>query len=154
MKFVIETRIHSGLRFNLLIMIGRTRDRRAGLIPHLSTSGLIPSLMVCPDEIGCLPLVPLRTALLNRSYVSKSNASELNSIYIYLGPFPWHSVWRGRFFEFFTSRLNAGLLGCQRQQAGLIQRHKTTPRLSPRSLGACRWYHSALHCSLASSRSQ
>jgi hypothetical protein len=46
-KFVIETRIHSGLRFNLLIMIGRTRDRRAGLIPHLLTSGSIPSLMVC-----------------------------------------------------------------------------------------------------------
>jgi hypothetical protein len=51
-EFVIETRIHSGLRFNLLIMIGlimigRTRDRRAGLIPHLLTSGLIPSLMVC-----------------------------------------------------------------------------------------------------------
>jgi hypothetical protein len=46
-KFVMETRIHSGLRFNLLIMIGRTRDRRAGLIPHLLTSGLIPSLMVC-----------------------------------------------------------------------------------------------------------
>jgi hypothetical protein len=75
-------------------------------------------------------------------------------IYIYLDPFPWHSVWRGRFFEFFTSRLNVGLLGCQRQQAGLIQRHKTTPRLSPRCLAACRWYHSALHCSLASSRSQ
>jgi hypothetical protein len=34
-KFVIETRIHSELRFNLLIMIGRTRDRRAGLIPPL-----------------------------------------------------------------------------------------------------------------------
>jgi hypothetical protein len=47
MKFVIETRIHSGLRFNLLIMIGRTRDRRAGLISHLLTSGLIPSLMMC-----------------------------------------------------------------------------------------------------------
>jgi hypothetical protein len=46
-KFVIETRIHSGLRFHLLILIGRTRDRRAGLIPHLLTSGLIPSLMVC-----------------------------------------------------------------------------------------------------------
>jgi hypothetical protein len=46
-KFVIETRIHSGLRFNLLIMIGRIRDRRVGLIPHLLTSGLIPSLMVC-----------------------------------------------------------------------------------------------------------
>jgi hypothetical protein len=46
-KFVTETRIHSGLRFNLLIMIGRTRDRRAGLIPHLLTSGLITSLMMC-----------------------------------------------------------------------------------------------------------
>jgi hypothetical protein len=46
-KFVIETRIHSGLRFNLLIMIGKTRDRRVGLILHLLTSGLIPSLMVC-----------------------------------------------------------------------------------------------------------
>jgi hypothetical protein len=39
-KFVIETRIHSGLRFNLLIVIGRTRDR-------LLTSESIPSLMVC-----------------------------------------------------------------------------------------------------------
>jgi hypothetical protein len=46
-KFVIETRIHFGLRFNLLIMIGSTRDRRARLISHLLTSGLIPSLMVC-----------------------------------------------------------------------------------------------------------
>jgi hypothetical protein len=46
-KFMIETRIHSGWRFNLFIMISRIRDRRAGLIPHLLTSGLIPSLMVC-----------------------------------------------------------------------------------------------------------
>jgi hypothetical protein len=28
------------------IMIGRTRDRRARLVPHLLTSGLIPSLLV------------------------------------------------------------------------------------------------------------
>jgi hypothetical protein len=45
-KIVIETRIYSWSRFNLLIMIGRTRDRRAGLDPHLLTSGLIPSLLV------------------------------------------------------------------------------------------------------------
>jgi hypothetical protein len=44
--WLIETRIHSGFRFNLLIMIGITRDRRDRLIPHLLTSGLIPSLMV------------------------------------------------------------------------------------------------------------
>jgi hypothetical protein len=36
-KIMIETRLYSGSRFNLLIMIGRTRDRRAGLIPHLLT---------------------------------------------------------------------------------------------------------------------
>jgi hypothetical protein len=51
-KFVIETRIHSGLRFNLLIMISRTRDRRAGLIPHLLTSGLIPSLIMCLSRVN------------------------------------------------------------------------------------------------------
>jgi hypothetical protein len=34
------------IKFNLTIMIGRTRDRRAGLVPHLLTSGLIPSLLV------------------------------------------------------------------------------------------------------------
>jgi hypothetical protein len=37
-EIMIETRIHSGLRINLLIVIVRTRDRRAGLIPHLLTS--------------------------------------------------------------------------------------------------------------------
>jgi hypothetical protein len=41
----IETRIYSGLRTNLLIMISTTRNQRAGLIPHLLTSGLIPSLL-------------------------------------------------------------------------------------------------------------
>jgi hypothetical protein len=51
-KFMTETRIHFGTRFNLLIMIGRTRDRRAGLIPHLLTSGLIPSLMVCLSRVN------------------------------------------------------------------------------------------------------
>jgi hypothetical protein len=33
-------------KINLPIMIGRTRDRRTGLVPHLLTSGLIPSLLV------------------------------------------------------------------------------------------------------------
>jgi hypothetical protein len=43
-KIMIWTRIYSGSKINLPIMIGRTRDRRAGLVPHLLTSGLIPSL--------------------------------------------------------------------------------------------------------------
>jgi hypothetical protein len=45
-KIMIRTRIYSGSKINLPIIIGRTRDRRAGLIPHLLTSGLIPSLLV------------------------------------------------------------------------------------------------------------
>jgi hypothetical protein len=45
-KIMIWTWIYSGSKINLPIMIGRTRDRRAGLIPHLLTSGLIPSLLV------------------------------------------------------------------------------------------------------------
>jgi hypothetical protein len=40
-KIMIWTRIYSGSKINLPIMIGRTRDRRAGLVPHLLTSGLI-----------------------------------------------------------------------------------------------------------------
>jgi hypothetical protein len=40
----IETRIYSDSRTNLLIMISITRNQRAGLIPCLLTSGLIPSL--------------------------------------------------------------------------------------------------------------
>jgi hypothetical protein len=35
----IEIRIYSGLRTDLLIMISTTRNQRAGLIPHLLTSG-------------------------------------------------------------------------------------------------------------------
>jgi hypothetical protein len=42
----IETRIYSGSRTNLLIMINTTRNQRAGLILHLLTSGLIPSLLM------------------------------------------------------------------------------------------------------------
>jgi hypothetical protein len=42
---LIETRIYSEFKTTLLIMIGRTSDRRAGLIPHLSTSELILSLL-------------------------------------------------------------------------------------------------------------
>jgi hypothetical protein len=45
-KIMIWTRIYSGSKINLPIMIGRTRDRRAGLVPHLLTSGLIPSLLM------------------------------------------------------------------------------------------------------------
>jgi hypothetical protein len=45
-KIMIGTRIYSGSKINLPIMIGRTRDRRARLVPHLLTSGLIPSLLV------------------------------------------------------------------------------------------------------------
>jgi hypothetical protein len=44
-KIMIWTRIYSGSKINLPIMIGSTRDRRAGLVPHLLTSGLIPSLL-------------------------------------------------------------------------------------------------------------
>jgi hypothetical protein len=44
-KIVIETQIYSGSKINLLIMIGRTRDRRARLNPHLLTSGLIMCLL-------------------------------------------------------------------------------------------------------------
>jgi hypothetical protein len=42
----IETRIYSGSRTNLPIMISTTRNQRAGLIPHLLTSGFIPSLLM------------------------------------------------------------------------------------------------------------
>jgi hypothetical protein len=42
----IETRIYSGSRTNLLIMISITRNQRAGLISHLLTSGLIPSILI------------------------------------------------------------------------------------------------------------
>jgi hypothetical protein len=42
----IETRIYFGSRTNLPIMISTTRNQRAGLIPHLLTSGLIPSLLM------------------------------------------------------------------------------------------------------------
>jgi hypothetical protein len=45
-KIVIWTRIYSGSKIILPIMIGRTRDRRVGLVPHLLTSGLIPRLLV------------------------------------------------------------------------------------------------------------
>jgi hypothetical protein len=45
-KIMIWIQIYSGSKINLPIMIGRTRDRRAGLVPHLLTSGLIPSLLV------------------------------------------------------------------------------------------------------------
>jgi hypothetical protein len=34
-KIMIWTWIYSGSKINLPIMIGRTRDRRAGLVPHL-----------------------------------------------------------------------------------------------------------------------
>jgi hypothetical protein len=42
----IETRIYFGSRTNLLIMISTTRNQIAGLISHLLTSGLIPSLLM------------------------------------------------------------------------------------------------------------
>jgi hypothetical protein len=42
----IETRIYSGSRTNLPIMISTTRNQRAGLILHLLASGLIPSLLM------------------------------------------------------------------------------------------------------------
>jgi hypothetical protein len=45
-KIMIWTRIYSGSNFNLPIMMGRIKDRRAGLVPHLLTSVLIPSLLV------------------------------------------------------------------------------------------------------------
>jgi hypothetical protein len=45
-KIMIDTRIYCGSKFNLVIMIGRTRDRRVGLNPHLLTNGLVPSLLV------------------------------------------------------------------------------------------------------------
>jgi hypothetical protein len=45
-KIMIGIRIYSGSKINLPIMIARTRDRRAGLVPYLLTSGLIPSLLV------------------------------------------------------------------------------------------------------------
>jgi hypothetical protein len=45
-KIVIWTRIYSGSKIILLIMIGRTKDRRVGLVSHLLTSGLILSLLV------------------------------------------------------------------------------------------------------------
>jgi hypothetical protein len=45
-KIMIWDRIYSGSKINLPIMIGRTGDRRAGLVPHLLTSGLILSLLV------------------------------------------------------------------------------------------------------------
>jgi hypothetical protein len=45
-NIMICTRIYSGSKINLPIMIGRTRDRRAGLVPHLLTSGLILNLLV------------------------------------------------------------------------------------------------------------
>jgi hypothetical protein len=45
-KIMIWTRIYSGSKINLPIMIGRTRDRRTGLVPHLLTSGLIQSLLM------------------------------------------------------------------------------------------------------------
>jgi hypothetical protein len=45
-KIVILTRIYTGSKINLPIMIGRIRDRRAGLVPHLLISGLIPSFFV------------------------------------------------------------------------------------------------------------
>jgi hypothetical protein len=45
-NIMIWTRFYSGSKINLPIMIGRTRDRRAELVPHLLTSGLIPSLLV------------------------------------------------------------------------------------------------------------
>jgi hypothetical protein len=40
-KIVIDIWIYFGLIFNLLIMIGRTREQKVRLIPHLLTSGLI-----------------------------------------------------------------------------------------------------------------
>jgi hypothetical protein len=45
-NIMIWTQIYSGSKINLPIMIGRTRDCRVGLVPHLLTSGLIPSLLV------------------------------------------------------------------------------------------------------------
>jgi hypothetical protein len=44
-KIMIWTRIYSRSKINLPIMISSTRDRRAGFVPHLLTSGLIPSLL-------------------------------------------------------------------------------------------------------------
>jgi hypothetical protein len=44
-NIIIWIRIYSRSKINLPIMIGRTRDRRAGLVPHPLTSGLIPSLL-------------------------------------------------------------------------------------------------------------
>jgi hypothetical protein len=43
---MMGTRIYSGSKINLPIMIGRTRDRRAGLVLHVLTSELILSLVV------------------------------------------------------------------------------------------------------------
>jgi hypothetical protein len=45
-KIVIDTRIYSGSKFNSLTIIGRIRDRRAGLNPYLLTSGSVPSLLM------------------------------------------------------------------------------------------------------------
>jgi hypothetical protein len=51
----IETRIYSGSRTDLLIMISITRNQRAGLIPHLLTSGLIPSLLMSISWVNWFP---------------------------------------------------------------------------------------------------
>jgi hypothetical protein len=42
----IETRIYSGSRTNLPIMISTIRNQKAGLILHLLSSGFIPSLLM------------------------------------------------------------------------------------------------------------
>jgi hypothetical protein len=43
---VIENWIYSDSITNLLIMIGKIRDRRVGLVSHLLTSEFIPSLLL------------------------------------------------------------------------------------------------------------
>jgi hypothetical protein len=48
----IETRIYSDSRANLLIMISIIRIQRAGLIPHLLTSGLISGLLVFVSSVN------------------------------------------------------------------------------------------------------
>jgi hypothetical protein len=85
---VIETRIYSEFRTTLLIMIGRTSDRRAGLIPHLSTSELILSLpaylswvnwFLTPNKFEYL-IFAIIIFLLCFQILSESNPMETNEV--------------------------------------------------------------------------
>jgi hypothetical protein len=84
-------------KINLPIMIGRTRDRRAGLVPHLLTSGLIPSLFgvthreqisfrpgINPDLLRLLPwfpccIYPFRSELIPRERTRPQRARGISA---------------------------------------------------------------------------